>query len=126
MTGRKKLIKIAKIMFKNSLSGGYLDNNKAKKIIAEVSSLKPTGLAKILTIYKRYLKEQLAREEIVIESATALPNKSMEKELLLKTGAKRIRYQINIQMVSGAKIKHGDWLYDESLSAKLANLTQEI
>lgn len=126
MRGSKKLTKIAKIMFKNSLSGGYLDTNKAKRIIAEVSSQKPTGLAKILTTYKKYVQEQIAREEIIIESATPLPNKSMEKELLLKTGARRIKYQINSQMVTGARIKHGDWLYDESLSGKLANLTIEI
>ncbi len=125
MTGNKKIVQIAKIMFKNSMSNGYLDTNKAKKIIAEVSSLKPAGLAKILTAYKKYVQEQIAREEIIIESAVALPNKNMEKELLSKTGAKRIKYQIESKMVTGAKIKHGDWLYDESLSGKLSNLMQE-
>ncbi len=126
MTGNKKLIQIAKIMFKNSMSHGYLDNSRAKRVLAEVSSLKPTGLAKILTTYKKYVQQQIAREEIIIESAIAVPNKNMEKELLSKTGAKRIKYQINSQMVTGAKIKHGDWLYDESLSGKLSNLTQEL
>lgn len=125
MTGNKKLIQIAKIMFKNSMSRGYLDTSKAKRIISEVSAKKPAGLAKILTTYKKYLQRQIESEEIVIESAVPLPNKSMEKELLSKTGARRIKYQINIQMVTGAKIKHGDWLYDESLSGKLNNLTQE-
>jgi F0F1-type ATP synthase delta subunit len=126
MKGSKKLTKIAKIMFKNSMSGEYLDTNKARRIIAEVSSQKPTGLAKILTTYKNYIERQIASEEIIIESAVPLPTKSLEKELLSKTGAKRIKYQINSQMVTGAKIKHGDWLYDESLSGKLSNLTQEL
>lgn len=108
------------------MSKGYLDTTKARKVIAEVSSQKPSGLGKILTIYKKYVEQQIAREEIIIESAVAVPNKSMEKELLSKTGAKRIKYQIESQMVMGVKIKHGDWLYDESLAAKLANLTQEI
>lgn len=126
MKGSKKLTKIAKVMFKNSVSGGYLDTNKARRIIAEVSTQKPTGLAKILTTYKKYIERQIASEEIIIESAVPLPNKSLEKELLSKTGARRIKYEINSQMVTGAKIKHGDWLYDESLSGKLANLTIEI
>lgn len=125
MIRNKKLIQIAKKMFKNSMSGDYLDSKKAKRIIAEVAFQKPNGLVKILTTYKKYVQQQIAREEIIIESAVLLPNKSLEKELLSKTGAKRIKYQINSQMVTGATIKHGDWLYDESLSERLANLTQE-
>lgn len=125
MIRNKKLIQIAKKMFKNSMSGDYLDSKKAKRIIAEVAFQKPNGLVKILTTYKKYVQQQIAREEIIIESAVLLPNKSLEKELLSKTGAKRIKYQINSQMVTGATIKHGDWLYDESLSGRLANLTQE-
>ena len=126
MTGNKKIIQIAKIMFKNSMSDGYLDTNKTKRMIVEVSAKNPTGLVKILTAYKKYVQRQIESEEVIIESAVPLPNKSMEKELLSKTGARRIKYQINSQMVTGAKIKHGDWLYDESLSGKLEKLTQEL
>src|SRR3989344_3102971 len=107
MKGSKKLTQIAKIMFKNSMSNGYLDTKKVRDITAKISSRKPAGLAKILTAYKRYVEQQIAREEIIIESAVPLPSKNLEKELLSKTGAKKIKYQIESRMVTGVKIKHG-------------------
>ena|SRR3989344_5397393 len=126
MTSNKKYKQIAKIMFKNSLTDGHIDTKKVNRIIKATPLKSTAGFTKILSIYKKYMEQQNAKEELIIESANTLPSKNLEKELLLKTGAKKIKYQINPKMVAGAKIKHGDWVYDASLTGKLDNITIQI
>ena len=47
----------------------------------------------------------------------------MEKELLSKTKAKRIKYKINPKLIFGLRITHGDFVYDATLDSKLKQLT---
>ena len=80
-------------------------------------------MASILKIYKKLIENTLLKEQVVVETALRLTNqKKIEKEILNRTGAKRIIYKTNPKIVLGAKITHGDWVWDETLSAKLAQL----
>lgn len=124
MTSRKKIQQIAKNMFKNSLTGGLVDESKVKKIIKVVASSKAAQSAKILRIYKNLIEKALLQEEVIIETASPF-NQSGQKALLTKTNAKRAKYKIDPKMVLGAKITHGDWIFDASLDAKLKQLTAE-
>ena|SRR3989344_1605086 len=125
MVAKRKITKIAKIMFKNSLKNRQLDNGRIRTIVSKIVKLKPEGFLKILKAYKKLVASQMAKEEILIESATPL-NKNQEKEILTRAEAKNIRYKINKNMVFGAKITHGDWIYDASLDAKLQQLTSDV
>ena len=122
MVAKRKIAKIAKIMFKNSLKNGQLDNGQIRTIVSKFVKLKPEGFLKILKAYEKLIETKIAREEIIIESTSPL-DKNQEKEILTRTKAKNIRYILNKNMVFGAKITHGDWIYEASLDAKLKQLT---
>jgi len=123
MTGKKEL-KIAKGMFKQSLTSDIVDTKKVRTIIKEVVVQKPAHLIRILRAYKRLLASALSKEVVVIEMATKIANlKEFEKEIKAKTHAKRIIYKTNPKIITGAKVTHGDWIYDSTLDTKLKQLT---
>ena len=117
MSSKKKYKQIAKVMFRASLKNGQVDPKLVAKVLKEVISQKPSGLIKILKIYKNLISAKLAKEELIIEAATLPP--LSKSALLKKTGAKRIIFKENPQLVFGAKIKHGDWIWEETLDSKL-------
>ena len=111
-------------MYKKSLTGGTVDAKKVSGILKVVLAQKPTHPVKILKTYKRLIENALNQETVVVESASKIPNQSkFEKQLRGKTAARRIIYKTNPSIVVGAKITHGDWIYDDTLDAKLQRLT---
>lgn len=126
MTGKRKQAQVAKTMFKQSLNGkGFVDTQEVHRILKETIALKPAGLINILKTYKKLIEAKIAQEEVTIETTSKIPNqKQMENEILKKTGGKTIRYKVNPKIVFGAKIIHGDWVYDTTLTAKLNQLTK--
>ncbi len=127
MISRKKQKIIAKQMFRDSLTNGSTDSEKIRKVLGRAILEKPSGLLNILKIYKRLVETAVAKEQIILETAMALSNKKpLEKELLKKTGARKILYKTSPKITFGAKITHGDWIYDATLDAKLAQLTTDI
>ena len=124
MKSRKKIKILVKSMFKNSLSNGQVDSKKVQDIIREIISKKPANPVKILKSYKRLLSSALTKEEIVVESAEKITGSGQFEEKLLKqTGAKQVSYKTNPKIIFGAKITHGDWIWDATLQAKLERLT---
>ncbi len=121
MKNKKKIAAVAKLLFKNSFSNGYLDEKKIISNLKVLTCQKPQGLVNILRFYKRLIAQARATEELQIESTETL-NPNQEKELLTKTHARKIHYKLNPKMVFGAKIKHGDWIYEQSLENKLHQL----
>jgi len=117
----KNLEKIAKSLFKKSLNNdGLVDTKKVQIILNTIVFQKPPQLIKILRKYKKLIEAALSREELVVETAEKL---SSQKKFA-KTGSTRINYKINPNIVLGARITHGDWVWDETLQAKLENLTK--
>ncbi|GEM_PF-2959061 len=112
--------KVAKLMFKNSLSYGFLDENKVRKILFEVTKTKTRGTSSILKLYKRLVASQLSKEQIIIEAPLKIDiPKSTHDRLISKLGAKRIKFVQNDDIVIGARVTHGDWIFDRSLDSKL-------
>ena len=127
MISRKKQKIIAKQMFRDSLTNGSTDSEKIRKVLGRAILEKPSGLLNILKIYKRLVETAVAKEQIILETAMALSNKKpLEKELLKKTGARKILYKTSPKITFGAKMAHGDWIYDATLGAKLEQLTKSI
>lgn len=122
MKSRKKQEKIVRYLFRNSLTNDTVDEAKVKEILRLITKEKPPQLLNILKIYKKMVERTLLKEELIIEAATKVADKKFEQEILNKTKAKRIKYQIKPNLVLGMRITHGDWVYDETLQAKLAQL----
>ena len=120
----KKIKVLAKIMFKKSLKDGLINTASVSAVLKEIASQKPPGLKNILKLYKHLIESKIAREELIVETAQKTKEvEKMEKELLSKTGAKRIKYKINPKLIFGLRITHGDFVYDATLDSKLKQLT---
>ncbi|OGD89487.1 hypothetical protein A3I53_03605 [Candidatus Curtissbacteria bacterium RIFCSPLOWO2_02_FULL_40_13b] len=124
MNSSKKKSQVAKFLFKKSLKNGNVDPLRVHHILKIVGNLKPPESVVILKNYKRLIKEKIAKEEVIIEIPKKPANsKVFEQQLLKMTKAKKIIYKLNPKIVFGAKITHGDWIYDTTLQTKLEQLT---
>lgn len=120
MRDKKKIYRVAKLMYKNSLKNGAVDAKLVGKILKKVTGQKAYGLSKILIVYKNLIAQKIAKEEILVEAST-LPQ--LDKSAFLKkTGAKRIVFKKNSDLVFGAKITHGDWVWEETLDSRLEQI----
>jgi|SRR3989344_3797149 len=124
MNSSQKKSRVAKFLFKKSLKNGKVNSLMVRHILKIVGNLKPPGSIVILKNYKRLIKEKIAKEEVIIELPKKPANsKVFEQQLLKMTKAKKIIYKLNPKIVFGAKIIHGDWIYNTTLQAKLEQLT---
>lgn len=123
MKNKKKLKKIAKLCFRESLTNSFVDSQKVRKILKSLLSQKGSGLGTILRIYKRMLETKLAEEEVTVEASEKIANeKKFEAEILAKTGARKVIFRINPKITIGARVTHGNWIYDSTLSSKLGQI----
>ena len=122
MKNRKKIAKIAKLLFKKSVTGGTVDNKKVELILKNLAK-KPSDTLKILKIYKKLIETALSWQEVAIETANKSQlDKKLQSQVLSKTKAQKIKYKINPKIIIGAKITHGDWIYDATLDTKIQQL----
>ena len=120
---KKKRQEIARSLFKKSLTKGSLDTKKVRKVITLLEKENPFNLKAILKTYRNLIVSALSYEEVVVETGMApAGKKALEKKLLQKTGAKRVVFKENKNIIFGARIKHGDWVWDATLDSKLSQI----
>lgn len=111
-------------MFKNSLKNGRIDSRAVSKILTLVTRQRPQGLLEILKAYKRLVEQKINAETVIVETGSEITGLShFEKELIKKTGAKMVVFKKNTDLIFGARITHGDWIYEDTLESKLKQLT---
>lgn len=116
----KKELQIAKAMFRKSLKEGTVDAGAVKSALKEIAGQKLAHPKRVLKTYMRLIVAAIAKEEVIVESATKIASlKEFEREIKSKTGVKKIVYKTNPQIIIGARVTHGDWIYDNTLDAKL-------
>lgn len=126
MQARNKYLKTAKTMFKHSLLDGAVNASKVNLVLKLAVYKKSPGLVQILKIYKRLILGAFSLEEAIVECAQKLKNeKQIAKALIEKTHARRVKFKVNPKIVFGARLYHGDWIWDGSLDAKLSRLTRD-
>lgn len=123
MKTRQKLTNFVKALFKASLKAGIVDEVKVHQLLKLLEERKPPGTLQILKIYKGRIQTALAKETVTVEIPTKIKNQPEIERRLQKTGAQKILFRINPQIVFGAKITSGDWIWDATLDAKLRKLT---
>ena len=127
MKSKKKILQIAKFLYKQSLTRGFVDSRKVHKILEMLTLKKTTGLKAILKTYKRLIMAKLKKEEVIVEAAEKITSATkLMAEIRQKTGARKVTFRTNPKITFGAKITHGDWIFDSTLDAKLKQLTINI
>ena len=123
MKSSKQIKLIAKEMFKRSLENTKIDSQKVKAVLNEFYNQKEAKAAKILKIYKNLVSQALSWQEVIVETALDTIGDDQKRSILAKTEAQSVKVVKNPKIVAGAKIYHGDWVYDETLEGKLNLLT---
>jgi len=123
MKSSKEIKLRAKEMFKRSLKDGQIDPQKVKDVLKELSDQKEAKTTKILRIYKNLISQALSWQEVVVETALDTIGDDQKRSIIAKTEAQSVKIVKNPKIVAGAKIYHGDWVYDETLEGKLKLLT---
>ncbi len=125
-SSKKYFEQLAKTLFKKSITAGTVDEEKVRIILKELSSKKPIGLSSILKTYKRLIAHKLTEEQLTIETNDKITlQKSFTENLKKRTGARKILNKTNPNIVFGARIYHGDWIWDNTLEGKLKQLINQ-
>ena len=128
MKSKKKIKDVARYAYKKSFDqDGTVDPKKVQQNIKALKGQYKIGLTKVLKLYKKLIESALSKEEVILEIPTSFKaQKQIEAQILARTGAKRVIYKLNPKLVFGAKIKHGDWIFDSSLPARLEQLSKTV
>ena len=111
-------------MFKRSLKEGIVNEQQVRLVLKEILLEKPAHLIKILRIYKNLTQNAINQQQVIVETASPIEEKSkLEKTILAKTSASKVLFKVNSGIISGSRITHGDWIWDATLDGKLKRLT---
>ena len=123
---RRQAKRTAKLLFRGCMSGGNLDEGRARRIVHGVLESKRWGYLLVLRELKSLLKIQHARQTATIESAAPLAPDLITRiraglesacDTELTTGFKQ-----NTSLIGGLRIQVGSDVYDGSVRARLEGL----
>ena len=113
----------AKTLFRACRADGVLDENRVRKVVADVIAQKPRGYVAILSHFHRLVRLDLERRAARIESAAALPDalaQSVRASLAKRYGqGVDISFAVNKDLIGGMRVKVGSDVFDGSVRARL-------
>ncbi|MBM3836468.1 MAG: F0F1 ATP synthase subunit delta [Verrucomicrobia bacterium] len=120
----------AKELFRSCLTNGLLDETKVQQAVQQVIQRKPRGYFNILSHFQRLVKLDVARRTARVESAVALPESlqaSVRANLNRIYGAGlSISFSERPALIGGMRVQVGSDVYDGSVQARLAGLTEGL
>lgn len=120
----------AKALFRVSMTGGLLDESKARAVVARVVEGKPRGYLAILTHYKRLVKLEQERRSAKVETAAAIEPQveaAVGKTLAAVYGAGlAISFAVNPALIGGMKVTVGSDVLDGTVAARLKRLQESF
>ena len=126
----KEARKASKRFFLGSFTGGRLDENKVRTVVAQVIERKPRNYREILQAYQRSIRLEMEKHQARIESATELDrftSETLSRTLKSKYGEDlAIDFKVSPDLIGGLRIKIGSDVWDSSVQARLQTLEQEL
>lgn len=126
MTNRRPIIKIARTMFKNSLTNGRLDEKKVQGIIKGMLFTKGRQTIEILKAYRRLVLNFIDEQTAKIQSPYKLSWEERKAliDLIEKIYQKELNFEFseNRKLLGGIKVRVGDSIWDASLEGKLLTM----
>jgi F-type H+-transporting ATPase subunit delta len=122
--------RMARELFRLSLSDGRLDASRVTEISQRVIADKPRAYLEILKELSRLVRLELDKRHAVIESASPLDDASAAN--LAKTLRTRFGNDITTEfrttpgLLGGLRIKLGSDVWDGSISSRLNELSQQL
>lgn len=107
---------------------GQLDDSKLRDLVSKIITAQPRDYHAILAAIQRFARLEMARREVLVESAIALSPSESERIAsgLAKDYGNNLsfRYQVNPTLLGGLKIKVGDDVLDGSVKGRLDRLAK--
>jgi len=111
-------------------TGGRLDQDKVRALLASVVERRPAGSAEILHEFHRLVRLELESHAALVESAealSALEVATVEKSLTARFGSETtFSYLVNPSLIAGIRVKIGSDVYDASVRERLSRLKAEL
>jgi len=126
----KEARKLARTLFKSSLTEGRLDRAKVTAVLEAVIARKPRHTLSALKDYQRLVRMELARRHAVIASATPLDASASAKilgDLQGRFGTDITHeFSVNPELIGGLRVQLGSDVWDGSVSGRLQRLQNEL
>ena len=126
----KEARKASKTLFLGSFSDGKLDEAKVRTVVKELADRKPRQYIGILEGYQRYVRLELDKRHVLVESATELERGTRDKlrrALKAKYGEDlTIEFKVSPELIGGLRIKIGSDVLDNSIQNRIARLEDEL
>lgn len=107
---------------------GQLDDNRLRDLVSKLIATKPRDYQAILAAIQRLSRLEMARREVLVESATVLTaaeGQRLAAGLAKDYGDKlSIRFVTNPGLLGGLRIKVGDDVLDGSVKGRLDRLSK--
>jgi F-type H+-transporting ATPase subunit delta len=120
----------ARQLFRACLADGALDENRARRAVADVIRQKPRGYVAILSHFQRLIRLEVARRAARIESATPLSPQvqtQVQGDLTRRYGpGLTFTFAQNPALIGGVRIQVGGDVYDGSVQGRLAALQESF
>lgn len=120
----------ARRAFRMCMEGDRLNDDKLRIVFRKIASAKPRNHQAILHSLARLTRIELSRREVVVESSTALDNATVER---IKSGLAgkygpdlNFEFQVTPDLIGGMRIRVGNDVWDGSVKARLARLTNSF
>jgi F-type H+-transporting ATPase subunit delta len=120
----------ARRAFRMCMDGDRLNDDKLRKVFKKIAASKPRNHQAILHALARLTRIELSSREVVVESSTSLDNATVERVkagLAAKYG-QDLNYEFNVtpDLIGGMRIRVGNDVWDGSVKARLARLTNSF
>ena len=119
-----------KSLFSTCKVNGMLDDARVRQAVTAVIAQKPRGYMAVLSHFQRLVKLDMARRSATVESAVALTpasQASIQQSLSARYGAGvQLKYSQNPALIGGLRIQVGSDVYDGSIQARLAALSESF
>src|SRR4030095_5924836 len=126
----KEARKASKTLFLGSFSNGKLDVAKVRTVAKNPTDKKPRQYLEILEGYQRYVRLELAKRYVLIESATDLDSGTRDKlsdALKAKYGDDlTTEFRVSPELIGGLRIKIGSDVWDNTIQNRIARLEDEL
>lgn len=120
----------AKQLFYGCKVNGLLEESRVRQVVTAVIAKKPRGYHGILAHFQRLVRLEVARRSSLIESAAPLTpaaQASVAGNLTRVYGpGLSMAFATNPELVGGLRVKVGSDVYDGSIRARLAQLTENF
>jgi F-type H+-transporting ATPase subunit delta len=107
---------------------GQLDDNRLRDLVSKLIETQPRDYRAILAAIQRLTRLEMARREVLVESATELTateGQRISAGLAKDYGDKlTIRFTTNPDLLGGLRIKVGDDVLDGSVKGRLDRLSK--